>query len=167
MTPTTTPTNDSNAPAAGGQPGATAGLTSPATDGGNGGGSAAPAGYVSAADVERIVNAALAKRTSADNVQADAANTRERFIREKMADLPLSVQNLMPRTGDPAQLAAGEQKLRGELREWAQKSGFKMPDVGGRDGGGVPPIQTMNKPAGSPVQRLAKVLDADAARSAR
>lgn len=108
----------------------------------------APAGYIKADDLDKIVRErverALKDHADKGSTERQAADTRERYIRQNMNDLPLSMQNLMPKTGDQSQLAAAEQNLRTEMRDWLKKvPGYKSPDVAGVPAagtGGLPPI---------------------------
>jgi hypothetical protein len=86
--------------------------------------------------VKDSVKAALAEERSKTDQQRDQSDVRERFIRKNMSDLPMFMQNALPKAGDLGKLASAEQSLRGELVEWVKKlPGYKFPNVSGDAGG--------------------------------
>jgi len=104
-----------------------------------------PGDYVLRADVEKLVSERIAAELNKAQETRIKGDTRERYLREKMADLPLSVQNLMPQSGDIKELAVAEQDIRKEMTAWFQaglkKLGLRMPAVDGGAGmaGSIPP----------------------------
>ena len=116
---------------------------------------APPAVAVSTADVQRIVSEAIAK----DRESREGENARERFIRERMMDLPNVLRDAMPKTGDLRELSRIEQEIRRQYVESLKKiPGYKVPNVGGDNPGGAPPMQTFNNTKMSPTQKLAQAL---------
>lgn len=96
-------------------------------------------GFVSKEDAKQMIADAIANDRKERENQTETVNIRERFIREKMNDLPMSVQNLMPKTGDLSKLAHAEKALRSEMGEWLnaaiKKGGYMQKNVGGEPGG--------------------------------
>ncbi len=126
-------------------PGATAqpGETNPATSPPPVSPPAAPE-YVSRADVDKLVSEGVQKALAADSTTRADENVRERFIREKMADLPLIYQQSLAKNGDPKQLAQDEQRIREQYKADFKKGGGVTNDIGGnRAGGAIPPGQVV------------------------
>jgi len=104
--------------------------------------------FITHADLDKMLGARVEEAVARHAKTRLADDTRERFIREKMGDLPLVVQNLMPQVGDVKALAVAEQDIRKEMSEWFQaglkRLGLKMPNVGGSAGlhGSISPMQT-------------------------
>ena len=104
--------------------------------------------FVTQADLEKLVATRVEEAIQTHQKTRLAGDVRERFLREKMGDLPLVVQNLMPQVGDVKALAVAEQDIRKEMSEWFQaglkRLGLKMPNVGGGAGlhGSISPMQT-------------------------
>jgi hypothetical protein len=102
------------------------------------------------AEIQRAVEAALRQQRSefekgqaAELIALEMKQTREKYLREKMADLPRIYRESMPTdTSDPNQLAAAEQKIREEFIKDYRALGFKTPDVGGDVRGGEDPMQS-------------------------
>ncbi len=96
-------------------------------------------GFVSKEDAKQMIAEAIADDRKERENQTETVNIRERFIREKMNDLPMSVQNLMPKTGDLSKLSHAEKSLRSEMGEWfnaaIKKGGYMRKNVGGEPGG--------------------------------
>jgi hypothetical protein len=118
------------------------------TQGQQAGGVADVAGrFVTQADLEKMLGARVEEAVQRHAKTRLADDTRERFIREKMGDLPLVVQNLMPQVGDVKALAVAEQDIRKEMSAWFQaglkRLGMKMPTVNGGAGtyGSISPMQ--------------------------
>ena len=113
-------------------------------------------------DVQRRVDEAVRKAMAANAGATDAANVTERYVREKMLDLPMSMQNLMPKTTDVKALQKAESDLRKELVDWYHsalaKDGKRLQDVGG--GGGGHPVSHLGGPSNvTPQQGLAEALN--------
>jgi hypothetical protein len=118
------------------------------TQGQQGGDAADAAGkFVTQADLEKLVATRVEEAIQTHQKTRLAGDVRERFLREKMGDLPLVVQNLMPQVGDVKALAAAEQDIRKEMSEWFQaglkRLDLKTPNVGGDAGtyGSISPMQ--------------------------
>jgi hypothetical protein len=143
--PTTAADRVSRALAGGAKDSAASGTTTPGDD--KGGKDAAtvtaaqpgkdvPEGWVSRADVEKMVQDGIKTALDSSQKEAAAADTRSRFLIQNMADIPVGLHALMPKTGDVNALKKAEQEVRGELQAWAKKAGFKTPEVGGNPAGG-------------------------------
>jgi len=120
--------------------------------------------YVSRGDVEKLVAERVAAELNKAQESRIQGDTRERFIREKLSDLPLSVQNLMPKTGDVKELAAAEQDIRKEMTAWfyagLKQLGLRQPAVDGGAGtaGSIPPMALMDYSKISPEELIAQGL---------
>jgi hypothetical protein len=103
--------------------------------------------FVTQADLEKMLDARVQQALQQHDKTRLAGDVRERFIREKMGDLPLVVQNLLPQVGDVKVLAGAEQDIRKEMSAWFQaglkRYGLKIPDVNGGAGthGSISPMQ--------------------------
>ena len=79
-----------------------------------------PGGYVSAADVEKLVaekvGKALAEQGGKYAKEQSDGFIREQFVRQNMQDMPPAYHKLMPTTGDVAKLQEAEQSLRADFR---------------------------------------------------
>ena len=95
--------------------------------------------FVTQADLEKLVATRVEEAIQTHQKTRLAGDVRERFIREKMSDLPLVVQNVLPQVGDVKVLAVAEQDIRKEMSEWFQaglkRCGLKMPNLAGDAGG--------------------------------
>lgn len=84
-----------------------------------------------------------------------AASVRDRFLSEKMKDLPELYRQRMPATDDLHALAAEEQRVREMYQRDFKAAGGKVPDVGGDNPGGSPPVAAIGGNAASPVENIA------------
>jgi len=113
-----------------------------------------------AADVRRVVADVLAERDAASRRAAG----RDRYVRDKLADLPDAYRRLMPDTDDEAALAAAERdvrrRYRDDLRAFAGPTfaGAAADVAGGGDdpaGNGQRPGAAVDYSALSPLQQIA------------
>ena len=99
------------------------------------------------------MQAEIRKAIEADRVTRAGSDQRERFIRERMMNLPNSVRDLLPKTGNVAELEKARRQLVAELNDWfaagVKAKGIQWPpNVGGAAGdGGVAPGATPPPPA--------------------
>jgi hypothetical protein len=120
---------------------------------------AGPTGAAPAArsgdDIRRIVSDVLRERESSQ--QRTAA--RDRYVRERMADLPDAYRRLMPDAEDPADLAAAEADVRRRFRDdFRAASPATGPagaaDVSGDAPGGRRPAAAVDYSRLSPLQQI-------------
>ena len=109
-----------------------------------------------AADVQRLVNQSLANQQQASRL----SGARDRYISEKMSDLPSIYRDQLPVTDDPATLTAQEQQIRERFR-----ADFKLAHPNGAHSvgpgalGGVKPAEVIDLSRLSPTQLIAKGLE--------
>jgi hypothetical protein len=115
---------DKNNPA---QPGATTTTTAPAAGGGG--------GMMAQADVEKLVaervSAAVSPFLKQQQDQQQTASVRDRYIGERMKDVPEIYRSQLPQTADQTALAQAEQKIRDTYKADLAAAGIKAPNVGG------------------------------------
>lgn len=99
--------------------------------------------------VKRLVADALRERETAQTRSA----ARERWVRERMADLPEAYRRQLPETDDPAALAQAEQALRQQYRDDFRIAGPPTPSIGG-DAGGAAPGEAVDYSRLSPLQQI-------------
>ena len=86
-------------------------------------------------DIARMVKEGIDADRKSQSAERAAENTRERFIREKMADLPLFAADMIPKTSDVKQLNTAMGEVRSQMQDWfksnATRMGMKIPDISG------------------------------------
>jgi hypothetical protein len=121
------------------------------------GGATAPQAqpHSAADDVRRIVLDVLREHDQ----QRHRADGRDRYVRQKMADLPDAYRRLMPQTDDPGALATAERDVRRQFREDLRAIGA---DATGADVAGEPATGAGHRPGAavdysklSPLQQIA------------
>lgn len=99
----------------------------------------APEGFVSRDEVAQLIADGVKNAMATHKNDAEALDTRQRFLIQKMGDLPTFAHDLMPKTKDVKELAKAEQDIRGQLTEWfkrqAEASGLKIGNIGGGPAG--------------------------------
>lgn len=111
---------------------------------------------VSKSDLQKMIDDGVRAGLAAHQNERNQSDTRTRFIMQKMADIPPILHDLMPKSGDLKVLTQVEQDIRGAMKEWAAKAGFKTPDVGGGAIQAAKPMdlpQMNNNSASARVQR--------------
>jgi hypothetical protein len=92
-----------------------------------------------------------------------AASVRDRYLLEKMADVPEAYRRSMPATDDAHALATEETKIRQAFRADLARLGFKSPDVGGAPptaATGNQPLAALGGVNASPTEHIAAGLNA-------
>lgn len=106
-------------------------------------------------DVRRVVLDVLREHEQ----QRQRADGRDRYVRQKMSDLPDAYRRLMPQTDDAAALATAERDVRRQFRDDLRAIGA---DPAGSDVAGEPVTNTGQRPGAavdystlSPLQQIA------------
>ncbi len=109
-----------------------------------------------AADVQRIVADSLAQQQQATRV----SGARDRYLAEKMSDLPSLYQQQMPVSDDPALLASQEQRIRERYRgDFKAAHPNARADVNAGALPGSKPADVLDLSRLSPTQLIAKGLE--------
>lgn len=105
-------------------------------------------------DIAKLIDTKFGQRDEQGKVSA----ARDKFITEKMKDIPPEFLRDMPATDDVTKLATAEQAIRGRVQEIFKAAGIKAPGVGGDNPAGKKPGEAVDLSKLTPEQKIEMAL---------